>query len=99
MWPIEKLAKMLKLYGVKRIIVDGAHGPGQVVDLNLEELGQAGVDFYVGNLHKWAFAPRGCAVLWTMPELQDSTLPLVTGHCHKKTYQDRFFQQVNTLTK
>ncbi|BAJ32474.1 MULTISPECIES: aminotransferase class V-fold PLP-dependent enzyme [Kitasatospora] len=42
-------------------IVDAAHAPGALpVDLG----GAAGgADFWVGNLHKWAFAPRAAAVL------------------------------------
>ena len=73
------------------MVVDGAHAPGQVEDLDLESLG---VDFYSGNLHKWALAPRGCAVLWCRPELQDRALPHNTSHLHRRSYQDRFFEQV-----
>ncbi|MGE7436264.1 aminotransferase class V-fold PLP-dependent enzyme [Kitasatospora sp. NPDC001175] len=42
-------------------VVDAAHAPGHLpVDLG----GAAGgADFWVGNLHKWAFAPRATAVL------------------------------------
>ncbi|RKE22815.1 aminotransferase class V-fold PLP-dependent enzyme [Streptomyces sp. TLI_171] len=42
-------------------VVDAAHAPGALpVDLG----GAAGgADFWVGNLHKWAFAPRAAGVL------------------------------------
>ena len=39
--------------------VDAAHAPG-IEDPAVAELG---ADFWVGNLHKWAFAPRGTALL------------------------------------
>ena len=32
-----------------------------------------------GNLHKWVFANRGCAVLWTSPKYHDVIRPLVTS--------------------
>lgn len=38
------------------LFVDAAHGPGNVTD-------PAPGDFWVGNLHKWAYAPRGTALL------------------------------------
>ena len=93
-WPLEAIVRELKSLGVSRVIVDGAHAPGQAEDLDLERLGRAGVDLYSGNLHKWGFAPRGCAVLWCRKELQDRTLPNNTSHLHYKTFQDRFFEQV-----
>ena len=32
-----------------------------------------------GNLHKWAYTCRGCAVLWVNPSLHDAVLPVVTS--------------------
>lgn len=65
MFPVAKIATALHELGVL-VVVDGAHAPGQA-HVDLEELGRAGVDFYSGNLHKWGFAPRGCAILWVHP--------------------------------
>lgn len=56
-------------------IVDGAHAPGHV-DLELEQLG---VDFYMGNLHKWLWAPKGAALLWVAPDCQKWIKPLVVS--------------------
>jgi isopenicillin-N epimerase len=43
--------------------VDAAHAPGQLAD-DIEALG---ADHWVGNLHKWAYTPRGSAILWSRP--------------------------------
>lgn len=57
------------------VVVDGAHAPG-MLDVQLEELGG---DFYAGTLHKWAFAPRGTAVLHAAPRWRSSLRPLVAS--------------------
>ena len=45
------------------VLVDGAHAPGAIA----VDIAALGIDWYVANLHKWAFAPRSCGVLWAAP--------------------------------
>jgi isopenicillin-N epimerase len=45
------------------VLVDAAHAPGQLHD----DIPSLGADHWVGNLHKWAYTPRGSAVLWSRP--------------------------------
>jgi isopenicillin-N epimerase len=46
------------------VLVDAAHAPGQLPD----DIPALGADHWIGNLHKWAYTPRGSAILWSRPE-------------------------------
>ena len=70
--PLAELAGVCRARGVP-VLVDGAHAPG-AIDVDIEAIG---VDWYAANLHKWAFAPRGCGVLWAAPERRADLHPAV----------------------
>jgi isopenicillin-N epimerase len=63
--PVAAIAHECHARGVP-VFVDGAHVPGaRTLDISA-----LGVDWYAANLHKWAYAPRGCGILWAAPERQ-----------------------------
>jgi isopenicillin-N epimerase len=70
--PVREIAAACHSRGVP-VLVDGAHAPG-ALELNIAELG---VDWYVGNLHKWAFTPRSCGILWAAKDRQTDLHPTV----------------------
>ncbi|MBI1777846.1 MAG: aminotransferase class V-fold PLP-dependent enzyme [Proteobacteria bacterium] len=83
--PIERLVKACRAAGAK-VLVDGAHGPGQVA-LDLERLG---ADWYVGNCHKWLMAPKGCGFLWASAEAQGDLHPVTISHGFGKGFRAEF---------
>jgi len=72
--PLARLVPELKHRGVA-VLVDGAHALG-MLDLDLDGLG---ADFWTGNLHKWACAPWGTAILHVSPGWRSRLLPLVAS--------------------
>jgi isopenicillin-N epimerase len=70
--PVAELAALCRARGIA-VLVDGAHAPG-AIEVDIPALG---VDWYVANLHKWAFAPRGCGVMWAAPQRRATLHPSI----------------------
>lgn len=70
--PLAEIAAALKRQGVA-VLADGAHAPAQI-PLNIPSLD---VDWYTGNLHKWAWTPRSSGILWAARERQPGLHPTV----------------------
>ena len=73
--PLARIIPKLRAHGAS-VIVDGAHAIGQV-PLDLAALKP---DWYVSNLHKWLFAPKGTALLYASTEAGAKTRPNVVSH-------------------
>lgn len=68
------------------VFVDAAHVPG-TLPLDIAGLGAA---YWIGNLHKWAFTPRGTAMLWTREDRRDGTPPSVLSWQLHDGYAEAF---------
>jgi isopenicillin-N epimerase len=68
--PVAEIAARLRARGVA-VMVDGAHALGALP----VDIAKLGVDFYTGNLHKWAMAPRPSAILWAAAARQKDLHP------------------------
>jgi isopenicillin-N epimerase len=83
--PLAQMAAACRAHGVP-VLADGAHAPG-AIPVDIEALG---VDWYAANLHKWAFAPRGCGVLWAAPRRRDGLHPTVISWGIDHHWQQEF---------
>ncbi|MFF5171234.1 aminotransferase class V-fold PLP-dependent enzyme [Micromonospora sp. NPDC000089] len=72
--PVAAIARAAREQGVP-VLVDAAHVPGMLP----VDVAAVGADFWVGNLHKWGYAPRGTAVLVVAPAWRDRIEPLVVS--------------------
>lgn len=84
-FPVKRLARLARERGA-RVLVDGAHAPGQL-ELDIAALG---VDWYAGNCHKWLFAPKGCGFLWAPAGAQQGLHPPVISHGYGKGFAAEF---------
>ncbi len=73
-FPVDRLIPALRARGVP-VPVDGAHAPG-MTPVDLDGLDP---DFWIGNFHKWACAPRGSAALWVASPWRSSMRSLVVS--------------------
>ena len=70
--PLAEIAALCHERGVL-VLADGAHVPGNIaVDID-----SFGVDWYVANLHKWAWTPRSAGLLWSAKQHQSYLHPTV----------------------
>jgi isopenicillin-N epimerase len=86
--PVELLGAEARRRGIP-LLVDGAHAPG-LIDAPLTGLE---CDFWIGNLHKFACAPPGAAVLVARGPLRDTLFPLIDSWGALDPYPARFDSQ------
>jgi isopenicillin-N epimerase len=86
--PVASVSAEARRRGIP-VLVDAAHVPGLYDDPT------AGLecDFWVGNLHKFACAPRGTAALVAQGPLADELYPLVDSWGAPEPFPDRFDTQ------
>jgi isopenicillin-N epimerase len=81
LFPVAALSRRLRERGVP-LLVDAAHAPGHVTP----DVAAIGADFWIGNLHKWLFAPRGTAVLSVSEEWAPRMRPLMESWEHESGF-------------
>jgi len=93
--PVTDLTRISKRYGAS-VLIDGAHALGNI-PVDLTALEAEGVDYWLGNGHKWLYSPRGSAILWVTKNKQDSVIPTVISSAFRmglvpedSVYLDRF---------
>lgn len=83
--PVAEIVAVCQPLGV-RVLVDGAHAPG-MLPLALDELG---ADWYVGNCHKWLFAPKACGFLVASASAAEDLHPAVVSNFHDSGFPLEF---------
>lgn len=73
-FPVREMVAAAREHDIP-VLVDAAHVPGMLA----VDVGAIGADFWVGNLHKWALAPRGTALLAVAPAWRRRIEPLVVS--------------------
>jgi isopenicillin-N epimerase len=74
LFPTAAIVGVAREHGVP-VLIDAAHAPGMLPIT----VASVGADFWVGNLHKWGYAPRGTAALVVAEPWRDRIEPLVVS--------------------
>ncbi|MEV7605877.1 aminotransferase class V-fold PLP-dependent enzyme [Paenarthrobacter sp. NPDC089322] len=83
-FPVEAIAEAASAMDVP-VLVDGAHAPG-IVELPVPSFD----GFWVGNLHKFACAPRGTAALVARGERAGTLTPLIDSWGFPHSFPENF---------
>jgi len=73
-FPVARLAAAARLRNVP-LMVDAAHAPGA----HAIRVDAINADFWVGNLHKWQYAPRSTAILSVAEQWRDRIEPPIVS--------------------
>lgn len=82
-YPYERLVDLCRDNNVLSL-VDGAHGIG-LLDIDLDKLKP---DFFLSNIHKWMYVPRGCAFLYVDPKHFRKIHTVPISHTYLKDDKD-----------
>jgi isopenicillin-N epimerase len=80
-FPVDRIVAALRDQGVP-VLVDAAHAPG-MVPVDVSRLGAA---YWLGNLHKWGFAPRATALLAVDAAHRATIEPLIVSWSQPSGY-------------
>jgi isopenicillin-N epimerase len=86
--PLEAIVRICRERGVA-VLIDGAHAPG-LLPLALDVLGDMGVDWYVGNCHKWLCGPKGCGFIVATAAGQRDLHPAVISNFFGQGFVQEF---------
>ena len=90
LFPVQCIAQLVHSQSSACVLVDGAHAPGLIEG----DPAAIGADYWIGNLHKFACAPRGCAVLVAGSKaLADELHPLIDSWNPRGPFGPRFNEQ------
>ena len=84
-FPVQQIIPQLRRRGIP-VLIDGAHAIGQI-PLDLDALG---ADWYLTNMQKWLYTPKGTALLYASPGAAPLTRPVLTSHYIGMGFPDSF---------
>lgn len=83
--PVHEVVRLCHAADVP-VLIDGAHGAGQVA-LDLRDLD---ADWYVGTCHKWLCAPKGCGFLYARADRRADLHPVTISHGYGQGFTVEF---------